>query len=275
MDMSSVVHCVHSSCRPTRKRLVDDFGIVRFASDPRTNSPHVHSLSEYNQSYNHPCRMNVATTDAALYICRMRKGVISGRCAVCRLGEVRPKIERALAAGASLRAVSTKHRLSYHTLRRHWLSHVSEAQKASYVVGCGISKDQLEQAVADESLSILDHLKIIRGRLYAGFDAVGDARDCTGLDRLSGRLHENLQLTAKLTGELQRGPLLNVQNNILVGSPDYSRAVAAIVSAVSPYPEARQAVITALRSIDGASGPFPPTAMQGPAPRLIEAAAND
>jgi hypothetical protein len=249
--------------------------IIHFASDTRTNSPHVPRLYKYNQPYNHPCRMHVATTDAAPYICRMRKGVITGRCAVCRLGEVRPKIERALAAGASLRAVSTKHSLSYHTLRRHWLSHVSPEQKTGYLAGAGITKDALEQVVADESLSVLDHLRVVRGRLYGAFDQVTTARDCVGLDRLSGRLHENLALVAKITGELQRGPLTTVQNNVLIGSPDYSRAIAKIVSAVAPYPEARQAVTTALRSIDGASGPFPPTAMQGPAPRLIEAAAND
>jgi hypothetical protein len=35
---------------------------------------------------------------------------------------------------------------------------------------------------------------------------------------------------------------LNVHNNILV-NPDYTRGIARIVSAVAPYPEAREAVI--------------------------------
>jgi hypothetical protein len=47
-------------------------------------------------------------------------------------------------------------------------------------------------------------------------------------------------------GRVQRGPLLHIQNNILV-NPDYTRAIARIVSAVAPYPQARQAVIAALR----------------------------
>jgi hypothetical protein len=54
------------------------------------------------------------------------------------------------------------------------------------------------------------------------------------------------------TGELQRGPLLNIQNNVLV-NPDYTRAIARIVSAVAPYPEAREAVIAALRDLDSTS----------------------
>ena len=60
----------------------------------------------------------------------------------------------------------------------------------------------------------------------------------------------------RLTGELQRGPLLNIQNNLLV-NPDYTRAIARLVSAVAPYPEAREAVIAALRDLDAESSPPP------------------
>ena len=59
-----------------------------------------------------------------------------------------------------------------------------------------------------------------------------------------------------MTGELQRGPLLNIQNNVLV-NPDYTGAIARIVSAVAPYPEARDAVIAALRDLDAASASTP------------------
>jgi hypothetical protein len=48
------------------------------------------------------------------------------------------------------------------------------------------------------------------------------------------KLMENLaygpRQTGRLTGELQRGPLLNSQNNVLV-NPDYTRAIARIVTA--------------------------------------------
>jgi hypothetical protein len=55
---------------------------------------------------------------------------------------------------------------------------------------------------------------------------------------------------------LQRGPLLNIQNNILVNA-DYTKAIARIVCAVAPYPEARAAVVAALRDLDAASAPAP------------------
>ncbi len=86
--------------------------------------------------------------------------------------------------------------------------------------------------------------------------AASEIGDGNALALLAGRLHENLRDCARLTGELQRGPLLNIQNNVLV-NPDYSRAIARIVSAVAPYPEAREAVIAALRNLDGASASVP------------------
>ncbi len=184
-----------------------------------------------------------------------RKGVRTGKCQGCAHRE-RTRIERSLAAGASLRATAKKFAISYHSLRRHWLGHVTKDQRVAYLAGAGVSKDQLEELVADTSLSVLDHLRIIRARLYVGFDAVSDTDDRINLDRLAGRLHENLALAAKLTGELQRGPLLNVQNNVLI-NPDYTRAIACLVAAVSPYPEARDAVVRALRTLDAA--PSQPT----------------
>jgi hypothetical protein len=161
----------------------------------------------------------------------------------------------ALAAGASLRATAKRFAISYHSLRRHWLGHVTKDQRAAYVAGAGIVKEELEQLVADTDLSILDHLRIIRAKLYFGFDAASEAGDHLNLDRLAGRLHENLALSAKLTGELQRGPLFNIQNNSLIVNHDYSRAIARIVSAVAPFAEARQAVIAALRELEAAPEP--------------------
>jgi hypothetical protein len=40
-------------------------------------------------------------------------------------------------------------------------------------------------------------------------------------------------------------------------NPDYTRAIARLVSAVAPYPEAREAVIAALRDLDAESSSPP------------------
>ena len=180
-----------------------------------------------------------------------RKGSQTGRCQGCNHPE-RVRIERFLAAGASIKGAARKFDIDYHALRRHWTNHVSAEARASYVAGAGASKDQLEEFVADESLALIDHYRIVRGALYRGFSAAGELGDGNSVALLAGRLHENLRDCGRLTGELQRRPLLNIQNNVLV-NPDYTRAIARIVSAVAPYSEARDAVIAALRDLDSAS----------------------
>ena len=184
-----------------------------------------------------------------------RRGAPTGRCQGCNHPE-RVRIERFLAAGASIKGAARKFAIDYHALRRHWRNHVSAEARATYVAGAGATKDQLEAIVADESLALVDHYRIVRGGLYKGFTAAAELGDSNSLALLSGRLHENFRDCGRLTGELQRGPLLNIQNNILV-NPDCTRAIARIVSAVAPYPEAREAVIAALRDLDAESASRP------------------
>src|SRR5262249_26889153 len=81
------------------------------------------------------------------------------------------------------------------------------------------------EIVAGESLGLIDHYRIVRGALYRGFSAAAELADGNSLALLAGRLHENFRDCGRLTGELQRGPLLNVQNNVLV-NPDYTKAIA-------------------------------------------------
>ena len=187
-----------------------------------------------------------------------RKGSRTGRCQGCNHPE-RVRIERFLAAGASIKGAARKFAIHYHALRRQRRNHVSAEARASYVVGAGATKDQLEEFVADESLGLIDHYRIVRGALYKGFSAAAELGDGNAVALLAGRLHENFRDCGRLTGELQRGPLLNIQNNVLV-NPDYTRAIARIVGAVAPYREAREAVIAALRDLDAgsASGPALP-----------------
>src|SRR5215813_3565754 len=184
------------------------------------------------------------------------KGSRTGRCQGCKHLE-RVRIERLLAAGASIKGTARKFAIDYHALRRHWVNHAPSEARAAYIAGAGASKDQLEAIVADESLALIDHYRIVRGGLYKGFGTATELGDPKALALLAGRLHENFRDCGRLTGELQHGPLLSVQNNLVV-SPDYSNAIARIVSAVAPYPEAREVVIAALRDLDAASA-LPPS----------------
>src|SRR5246127_2051057 len=184
-----------------------------------------------------------------------QKGSRTGCCQGCNHLE-RVRIERLLAAGAAIKGTAPKFAIDHHALRRHWINHVSAEARATYIATAGATKHQLEEIVADEALALIDHYRIVRGSLYKGFGVASEVGDSNSLALLAGRLHENFRDCGRLTGELQRGPLLNIQNNVLV-NPDYTRAIARIVSAVALYPEARDAVIAALRDLDVAGGAEP------------------
>src|SRR5262250_2069417 len=73
------------------------------------------------------------------------KGSRTGRCQGCNHVE-RVRIERFLAAGASIKGAARKFAIDYHSLRRHWRNHVSAEARATYVAGAGASKDQLRRS---------------------------------------------------------------------------------------------------------------------------------
>src|ERR1700730_737045 len=93
------------------------------------------------------------------------KGSRTGRCQGCNHVE-RVRIERFLAAGASIKGASRRFAIDYHALRRHWRNHVSAEARAAYIAGAGATKDQLEEIVADECLALIDHYRIARGPLF-------------------------------------------------------------------------------------------------------------
>src|SRR5215471_13490647 len=94
-----------------------------------------------------------------------QKGSRTGRCQGCNHLE-RMRIERFLMAGASIKGTARKFEIDYHALRRHWINHVSPEARAMDIAGAGASKDELESVVANESLALIDHYRIVRGALY-------------------------------------------------------------------------------------------------------------
>src|SRR5215813_8789172 len=105
-----------------------------------------------------------------------QKGLRTGRCQGCNHLE-RARIERLLAAGASIKGTARKFEIDYHALRRHWINHVSPEARAACIAGAGATKDQLEEIVADESLRLIDHYHIVRGALYRSFATASELAD--------------------------------------------------------------------------------------------------
>src|SRR6266480_3886443 len=115
-----------------------------------------------------------------------RKGSLTGRGQGCNHPE-RVRIERFLATGASIKGAARKFAIDYHALRRHWRNHVSAEVRATYIAGPAATKDQLEEIVADESLGLIDHYRIVRGALYKG--SAAELGEGNALALLARRLH--------------------------------------------------------------------------------------
>jgi hypothetical protein len=150
-------------------------------------------------------------------------------CTVCEHAE-KDTIDRALVGSVSNRSVASLYDVSEAAVRRHKANHLPAklvmAEKAAEVV----EADNLLHQVGDlqrRALAILDKAEEA-GELRTALSAIREARG-------------NLELLAKLLGELDERPMLNL--NI---SPEWLELRAVIVGALEPYSEARGAVLSAL-----------------------------
>jgi hypothetical protein len=139
---------------------------------------------------------------------------------------------------ASNRSVASLYDVSEAAVRRHKGNHLPAklvmAEKAK------------EVAQAD---NLLDQVRDLQARAYSILDQAEDAGD---LRTALGAIREargNLELLAKLLGELQQEGTTTV-NVALVEHPDYARLRATIVGALQPFDEAKWAVAKALRGVE-------------------------
>ena len=157
------------------------------------------------------------------------------KCSVCEHPE-RAAIDEALVAGVSSAKISGRYRTQERTLderaiRRHRANHLPAklvmAEKAKEVL---------------EADTLLDQVRNLQSRAYGILDkaeGAGDLRTALGAIR---EARGNLELLAKLLGELDERPQLNI---LVAPQVQY-----VILSALEPYPTARLAVAEALRELD-------------------------
>ena len=173
----------------------------------------------------------------------------SNSCASCR----HPQIERInflLAKGAQVAPTAAQYGLNHHSLRRHFLTHVSDRFKQLVGTGLFAKFDDLAEKVIDGSAESLDVLDMaIRGHASqwaVGLETASDQK----MIAHSAQLRQWLKLRADITGELLPAACNTFNTNVLIADTGYTRAIARIVAAVSPFPEAREAVVAALRELD-------------------------
>jgi hypothetical protein len=158
-------------------------------------------------------------------------------CTVCEHSE-RAVIDRALVGDASNRSVASLYDVSEAAVRRH---------KANHLPAKLVMAHQEEDV--REALDVVHQLKAINATsLHILKEARDQGKLSTTLQAID-RIQRQIELQAKLLGELDERPVVN-----LTISPEWLELRAVIVGALEPHPEALSAVVGALSEAGAGSG---------------------
>jgi hypothetical protein len=153
-------------------------------------------------------------------------------CTVCGHPEVEA-INRALVAGEASRKIAARYgSVSRPAIQRHQENHLPATLVRA--------KEAEEVAHADD---LLDQVRGLQARTLAILEAAEETSQHRTALAAIREARSNLELLAKLLGELDDRP----QVNVLV-SPEWLEVRALIVGALEPHPDARGAVLRALES---------------------------
>jgi hypothetical protein len=167
------------------------------------------------------------------------------KCNCCSHRE-RPAIDLAIARGVSMSALSRRYDVSTDSLYRHAKNHLPPQLRAKLIAGPDIDLD-LDRLHETESQSLLANLVALRHRLFASLDVAEECGDSNMVCRVTAQIHQNLELTGKLLGDLGVGS--TTVTNVLV-LPAYVEMRVALVNALAAFPEARQAVAAVLHQLE-------------------------
>jgi len=161
---------------------------------------------------------------------------MSRACQTCQHADV-AAIDRGLAAGQSLRDLSALFRVSEDSLARHRDSHIAKTvQKAQ------------EATEIDHGLDVVKQLRAINAVTMAILHEARQQRNPDVALRAVDRIQKQIELQAKLLGDLDERPVVN----ILI-SDEWLRIRGLLISTLDSYPDAKQAVVLALSAKGGMS----------------------
>lgn len=168
-------------------------------------------------------------------------------CRVCTHND-RAVIEVGLAEHRSITAMAKNFGMSIHSLYRHRQSHMPPALIQKILGGSNYAVENLEQLRTTEGERLLSHVVEVRRRLYANAEGAEKTGDFRAATLAYGKILESLTLIGRLLDRFTSSS--RIVTNQLVVSPDYLRLRAALIQALAPYPEARQAVAKVLREAE-------------------------
>ncbi len=148
----------------------------------------------------------------------------------------RDEIEAALAAGMSDRKTAERFGLSKDAVRRHRLT-----------MGARLER-MIAAGKAEGAQSAQARVELLYQRANGLLDKAEAADKAAVSVALLRELRGLVELLAKLTGELDERPTFQVA---LVASPEWEATRAAMLQALTPFPDAALAVADRLRELEG------------------------
>lgn len=172
-----------------------------------------------------------------------------GECKTCFHHE-RAVIELGLAQGRSVSAMAKRFGVSVFSLYRHRRAHMPPAviERALRGTDSGLLVENLEDLKLSEGERLLSNIVAVRGRLYRLAESAEKVGDYKAATYSYGHILRTLEAAGKMLDGF-KGAQQTVINQLIV-SGDYLRLRAALINALAPYPEARQAVAKVLRDME-------------------------
>jgi transposase-like protein len=154
-------------------------------------------------------------------------------CTVCSHPE-KEEIDRLLVRGDSIAGIARDFAVSEDALKRHFDNHVPKTLAAS--------PSAKEITDADKLLSEIEEVKNRALRLLDKAENAQDTRVYGPPSQYLKEFREYVRLMAELSGKLAAQPQITIINN-----PQWVELRTLIITALEPYPEAREAVVHAIR----------------------------
>jgi len=146
------------------------------------------------------------------------------------------EINKQLLSGPSLRTIAAQFNLTKTSLIRHRESHIPDLLLKSNDIQNITSADALLARLEEEAGFVRDMREAAsaEGDIELALKAVDRALKC-------------VDLYAKIRGLIQTQPQVNLQQVNIYDNPEWVELRTLIITALDPYPEARAAVVHAIR----------------------------
>jgi len=149
-------------------------------------------------------------------------------------------IDRALTEMSdSNRRIASQYDVSERAIRDHKANHLKVRMLKAV--------EKREEADIRTAIDVVGQLKAINGAALSVLKSARDANDGDLALKAIDRIQRQIELQAKLIGELQQ----EGTTNIIVNNPEWIEIRTAILVALKPFPDAAQAVAGRLAVIEG------------------------